>query len=96
MIGYARSSDYLVGGLAAGVAPVGMYLLEKFSPSQVGKGGFPKIMRLAGAIGLTGGFLLFYQRSSRTFYTSPTTISTPLPCITKWHLYLHVGEGARV
>lgn len=67
MIGYARTSDYVVGGLAAAFAPTAMLVLERFAPSHVGKGGFPKIMRLAGAIGLTGGFLLFYQRSTRTY-----------------------------
>ncbi|KAF4119470.1 NADH-ubiquinone oxidoreductase 21 kDa subunit [Geosmithia morbida] len=61
-------SDYIVGGLAAAFAPVAMLTLEKFAPSHVGKGGFPKVLRLAGAIGLTGGFLIFYQRSSLRFY----------------------------
>lgn len=67
MVGYARTSDYVVGGLAAAFGPAAMLVLERFAPSHAGKGGFPKIMRLATAIGLTGGFLIFYQRSSRMF-----------------------------
>jgi hypothetical protein len=66
VIGYARPSDYAVGGLAALSGPGLMYAVEKFAPSHAGRGAFPKIMRLAGAIGLTGGFLIFYQRSIRT------------------------------
>jgi hypothetical protein len=49
--------------------------MEKFAPSHVGKGGFAPVMRLAGVIGLTGGFLYFYQRSSRTLPHPP--ISAP-------------------
>jgi hypothetical protein len=44
--------------------------MEKFAPSHVGKGGFASAMRLAGAIGVGGGFLYFYQRSIRTFSPS--------------------------
>ena len=39
--------------------------MEKMAPSEVGKGGFPKAMRLATAVGFFGGFLYFYQRSIR-------------------------------
>ena len=39
--------------------------MEKFAPSHVGKGGFARAMRLGGFIGLCGGFLYFYQRSTR-------------------------------
>ncbi|KAJ0338469.1 hypothetical protein COL154_012735 [Colletotrichum chrysophilum] len=45
-------------------APGALLALEKFAPSHVGKGGLAQAMRLAGAIGLAGGFLYFYQRSS--------------------------------
>ena len=69
VIGYARTSDYVVGGLAALSGPGLMYAVEKFAPSHAGRGAFPKIMRLAGAIGITGGFLIFYQRSIRTLLT---------------------------
>jgi len=41
--------------------------MEKFAPSYVGKGGFAQAMRLGGFLGLCGGFLYFYQRSTRTF-----------------------------
>ncbi|MCJ1405191.1 hypothetical protein MMC11_008417 [Xylographa trunciseda] len=57
VIGYARPSDYLAGA-AIGVAGPGMMLLwERLAPSHVGKGGFPPIMRLAGALGLVGGVM---------------------------------------
>merc|ERR1712054_167398 len=68
VIGYARTPDYAVGGLAALSGPGLMYAVEKFAPSHAGRGAFPKIMRLAGAIGITGGFLIFYQRSILRFY----------------------------
>ena len=41
--------------------------MERFAPSQVGAGGFARAMRLAGVIGLFGGFLYFYERSACTF-----------------------------
>ncbi|KAK5999105.1 Complex I-20.9kD [Cladobotryum mycophilum] len=68
VVGYARTSDYIAGVTAASFAPAALYALERFAPSQVGKGGFPKAMRLAGFIGLAGGFLYFYQRSALRFY----------------------------
>lgn len=60
---YSRSSDYAYGAALAALPPSLMLWWERVSPSQVGKGGFAPIMRLAGAVGLTGGFLLMYQRS---------------------------------
>ncbi|KAF5139126.1 NADH-ubiquinone oxidoreductase 20 subunit [Metarhizium anisopliae] len=68
VVGYARTSDYVAGGAAAAFAPGALYALEKFAPSYVGKGGFAKAMRLAGAVGIAGGFLYFYQRSCLRFY----------------------------
>jgi hypothetical protein len=53
------------GLTAAAFGPGALYAMEKISPSKVGKGGFAQAMRLAGAIGVVGGFLYFYQRSSR-------------------------------
>jgi hypothetical protein len=44
-----------------------MLLMEKISPSLVGKGGFAPIMRLSGAIGVGAGFVMLYQRSIRAF-----------------------------
>ncbi len=66
VVGYARTSDYVAGGIAAAFAPTGLLILEKFAPSHVGRGGFAKAMRLAGVVGIAGGFLYFYQRSART------------------------------
>lgn len=66
MIRYARPSDYAHGLAAAAAGPAALWLMERISPSQVGRGGFAKAMRLAGFIGLAGGFLYFYQRSIRT------------------------------
>ena len=40
-----------------------MMYWEKISPSMVGKGGFAPIMRLSGAVGLTGAFVFVYSRS---------------------------------
>jgi hypothetical protein len=67
VLAYARSSDYAVGAATATAGPGLMLLMEKISPSLVGKGGFAPIMRLSGAIGLGAGFVMFYQRSLRTF-----------------------------
>jgi hypothetical protein len=66
VVGYARPSDYLAGGIAAAAGPGLMLAMEKFQPSEVGRGGFTKALRLSGFIGLAGGFLFFYQRSIRT------------------------------
>ena len=66
MINYARPADYVHGITAAAAGPGLFYAMEKFSPSGVGKGGFAQGMRLVGFLGLTGGFIYFYQRSIRT------------------------------
>jgi hypothetical protein len=66
VIGYARPSDYLAGGIAAAAGPGLIVAMERFQPSEVGRGGFPKALRLSGFLGLAGGFLYFYQRSVRT------------------------------
>lgn len=71
VIGYARSSDYAVGAATATAGPGLMLLWEKIAPSYVGKGGFAPIMRLTGVIGLGAGFLMFYQRSIRSFPIMP-------------------------
>lgn len=60
---YARRSDYAVGAATAAAGPAFMLLWERLSPSYVGKGGFAPIMRLTAAIGITGGFLQYYNRS---------------------------------
>ncbi|KAI0162124.1 NADH-ubiquinone oxidoreductase 21 kDa subunit [Xylariaceae sp. FL1272] len=68
VVGYARPSDYIHGIVATASAPGLLYAMERISPSRVGKGGFAQAMRLAGAIGVFGGFLYFYQRSILRFY----------------------------
>ncbi|KAI0886318.1 21 kDa subunit of NADH dehydrogenase [Annulohypoxylon maeteangense] len=68
VVGYARPSDYIYGTVAAAGGPGLLLAMEKFAPSQVGRGGFVRALRLSGAIGLIGGFLYFYQRSSLRFY----------------------------
>lgn len=56
--------------MVAAAGPGLMLTWEKIAPSYVGKGGFAPIMRLAGFVGLTAGFLTMYQRSIRTFSPS--------------------------
>ncbi|KAG4436383.1 hypothetical protein IFR05_008139 [Cadophora sp. M221] len=68
VIGYARKSDYVAGTAMAAGGPGLMLLWERIAPSLVGKGGFAPIMRLSGAIGISAGFLMFYQRSILRFY----------------------------
>ncbi|KAL2150110.1 hypothetical protein VTH82DRAFT_7786 [Thermothelomyces myriococcoides] len=68
VIRYARPSDYVHGIAAAAAGPGLLYAMEKFAPSQVGRGGFAKAMRLCGFISIAGGFLYFYQRSIFRFY----------------------------
>ncbi|KAK3114916.1 hypothetical protein LTR53_006290 [Teratosphaeriaceae sp. CCFEE 6253] len=68
VVSYARSSDYLAGTIFAAFPPAGMLLMERFSPSEVGRGGFASVMRLAGGFGLISGFLLFFSRSQNRLY----------------------------
>ncbi|KAK7946292.1 uncharacterized protein PG986_010613 [Apiospora aurea] len=68
VVGYARPSDYVHGVTAAIAGPGALYAMEKFAPSQVGRGGFAQAMRLTGVIGAIGGFLYYYQRSTMRFY----------------------------
>lgn len=80
VVGYARTSDYVAGGLVAAFAPAALLTLEKFAPSHVGRGGFAKAMRLAGFVGLAGGFLYGYQRSARTSTTNCDRINGDMDC----------------
>jgi hypothetical protein len=64
VVRYARPSDYAMAGGMAAVSPVAFWMMERVSPSHVGKGGFAPVMRLATAIGLIGGLHVFYQRST--------------------------------
>ncbi|KAL5332640.1 NADH-ubiquinone oxidoreductase complex I, 21 kDa subunit-domain-containing protein [Aspergillus crustosus] len=68
VFGYARPLDYAVAGTAAAASPLGFWIMERVSPSHVGKGGFAPVMRLATAVGLIGGLHILYQRSCQRFY----------------------------
>ncbi|ORX90724.1 NADH-ubiquinone oxidoreductase-like protein 21 kDa subunit [Clohesyomyces aquaticus] len=68
VVRYARPEDWALGAGVAAAGPALMLYWEKMSPSFVGKGGFAPIMRLTGAVGLTGGFLFVYSRSCHRFY----------------------------
>lgn len=48
------------------MSPGLMLYWEQVSPSFVGKGGFAPVMRLSGAVGLTGMFIFAYSRSTST------------------------------
>lgn len=67
---FTRPSDWAYGAVLGATSPALLLYWEKVSPSFVGKGGFAPIMRLTGAIGVSGAFLFAYTRSS----------STPTPC----------------
>jgi hypothetical protein len=64
---YSRPSDWAYGAAVGAMSPALMLYWEKVSPSFVGKGGFAPIMRLSGAIGLTGAFVFTYTRSCGMF-----------------------------
>jgi hypothetical protein len=63
---YTRPSDWAYGAAVGSLSPALMLYWERVSPSFVGKGGFAPIMRLSGAIGITGCFWYAYSRSSST------------------------------
>jgi hypothetical protein len=64
---YTRPSDWAYGAAAGAMSPALMLYWERVSPSFVGKGGFAPVMRLSGAIGVTGCFVFAYARSCSTF-----------------------------
>ncbi|PKX99898.1 putative NADH-ubiquinone oxidoreductase 21 kDa subunit [Aspergillus campestris IBT 28561] len=68
VFGYARPSDYAVAGGMAAASPLTFWMMERVSPSHVGRGGFAPVMRLATAVGLIGGLHILYQRSCNRFY----------------------------
>ena len=47
----------------AAASPLTFWMMERVSPSHVGRGGFAPVMRLATAVGLIGGLHILYQRS---------------------------------
>ncbi|KAF7712940.1 NADH-ubiquinone oxidoreductase [Penicillium ucsense] len=65
---YARREDYAVAGATGAISPIAFWVMERVSPSHVGRGGFPPVMRLATAIGFIGGLHVLYQRSCNRFY----------------------------
>ncbi|KAL4902879.1 hypothetical protein BDW74DRAFT_180576 [Aspergillus multicolor] len=68
VFGYARPSDYVVAGASAAASPLAFWVMERVSPSHVGRGGFSPVMRLAVAIGLLGGTHILYSRSCNRFH----------------------------
>jgi hypothetical protein len=79
VFGYARNSDYALAGGAAAASPLAFWVMEKMSPTGVGRNGFSPIMRLASAIGLVGGLHILYQRSCSTL-APPTPVTTEMKC----------------
>ncbi|KAI9786755.1 MAG: hypothetical protein M1816_007826 [Peltula sp. TS41687] len=65
---YARPSDYATGAATFAAGPALFLLMERVSPSYVGKGGFRPVMRLCYAISAGAGFLMFYNSSILRFY----------------------------
>ena len=66
---YTRPSDWGYGAALGALSPGLMLYWEKVSPSMVGKGGFAPVMRLAGAVGVSGCFMFAYTRSCSTSHT---------------------------
>jgi hypothetical protein len=62
-VGYMRRSDLVAGAGMTLIAPVGMTLMERVSPSYAGRGGFTSVLRTSWFLGLCGGAFLAYQRS---------------------------------
>ena len=60
-------SDYVAGAAITGGGPLAMWVMERQSPSYVGKGGFASIMRLSFITSLAGGFLMLYKRSQSKY-----------------------------
>ncbi|KAK6341714.1 hypothetical protein TWF696_008781 [Orbilia brochopaga] len=65
---YFRASDYatIIGSTA--FAPGAYWLMDYCSPAYMSREALRSGMRNCGVIGLTGGFLLAYQRSSLRFW----------------------------
>ncbi|KAJ0422529.1 NADH-ubiquinone oxidoreductase complex I, 21 kDa subunit-domain-containing protein [Aspergillus carlsbadensis] len=68
VFGYARPSDYAVASGLGAASPLAFWVMERVSPSHVGRGGFAPVMRLATAVGIIGGLHILYQRSCNRFY----------------------------
>lgn len=74
MIRYTRPTDWALGAAVGATAPGLLLYWEKVSPSFVGKGGFAPVLRLAGAVGLTGGFIFAYSRTCSTSAIMPDAL----------------------
>jgi hypothetical protein len=68
VIRYARPSDWLYGAALAAGGPAAFWFLEWSGPSIRHRRNMMFGYRLAAAVGLVGGFLCFYQRSTYRFY----------------------------
>lgn len=64
VVRYARPSDYAVGAAHVAAGPALLLLMERVSPSYVGRRGFAPIMRATCFISLAAGFLKLYSRST--------------------------------
>ncbi|KAN0062545.1 hypothetical protein ACQY0O_005077 [Thecaphora frezii] len=62
-----RNSDYAVMAGATAAFPSAIYFMEMFDPTRP-KAGLRSALRLSTFLGLAGGFLLAYQRSSFRFW----------------------------
>lgn len=62
-----RPSDYAAWAGATAAFPSGIYLMEMFDPTRP-KHGLRSALRISTFLGLCGGFLFAYQRSSFRFW----------------------------
>ncbi|KAF3939674.1 hypothetical protein ABW19_dt0205532 [Dactylella cylindrospora] len=68
VIKYMRWSDYAAIGLGTAFAPALYLLMEYCSPTYTGRTAVMSGVRVSGVVGLTGGCLIAYQRSSLRFW----------------------------
>lgn len=66
VVRYFRPSDYYTMAGAAVAFPSALFLLENSDPSRA-RGRLGAALKLSAFLGLTGGFLLAYQRSTCTY-----------------------------
>ncbi|KZV72226.1 hypothetical protein PENSPDRAFT_675021 [Peniophora sp. CONT] len=68
VVRYMRLSDYATWGLTAAAAPGALYLWNIADRVPLPAHYFKQHYRLGGVLGLAGGFILAYQRSSFRFW----------------------------
>jgi len=68
VIKYFRASDYATFALATAAGPGAFLLMEYASPTYAGRTAVMSGARTSAMIGLAGGFLIAYQRSSLRFW----------------------------